>query len=419
MLIKNKTYKMQIEKLASEGQGIGRIDNFTVFVKGALPDDLIEVLITQVKKNYAIAKLIRIIEPSKKRVVPKCKIFNKCGGCQLQNLDYEYQLEYKKDKVQNDLKRIGKINLENITNIIGMENPYRYRNKAIFAVADGKIGFFEDKSHTIVEVKDCLIQNEQIKNILDILRKHINKNNFINSILIRIATKDIMICISGQQIKDLLIKDLTKIPNLKSLLINNNNNKIKVLFGEDFIYDYIGDIKFKISALSFFQVNTLQTYELYNAILKLANFNKEELVIDAYCGIGSIALFISSKVKSVIGIEISEQAIKDAKDNAKLNNINNVSFIVGDAKDEIIKLSNKNIDTIIVDPPRSGCDANLLNSILDIKPKKIIYVSCEPSTLARDLKILCTEHYIVKEVLPVDCFCQTYHIETVVLLELE
>ncbi len=448
MLVKNKTYKIFIDALGSEGQGIGRIDNFTVFVDGSVPGDYVEALMIKVKKSYAVGKMVNLIEKSKNRVDAICPVFNKCGGCQLQNLVYSEQLNFKKNKVLNDLKRIGGIEAE-VCDTIGMEYPYYYRNKAQFPVQksrDGKplIGFYRKHSHDIIDIKECFIHHKINIKIIEIIKKFMIKNKIepydeithkglVRHILTRIgfATNEIMIClvINGKYLdnKNELIEDLLKIDGVKSIVLNINEkqtnvilgNQVKVLWGKEYIIDEIGEIKFKISALSFFQVNTFQTNKLYEKVLEFAELKGNETVVDAYCGVGSISLFLAKSARLVYGIEIVEEAIIDARKNAKLNDIQNVEFIVGDTKNvfaDTFVENNIHPDLIVIDPPRKGCEPEVLESILQIEPHKLIYVSCDPATLARDIKTL-SQKYTVKKVQPVDCFCQTFHVETVVMMQ--
>lgn len=446
---KNTHFEMTIEDLGSKGEGIGKINDFTIFVEGAIPGDQIEVRIIKVKKTYGFGKLIQIIKPSPKRVIPICPYVKRCGGCQIQHLDYPAQLEYKRKKVIDNLERIGKLTNIKVHPTIGMKNPFHYRNKAQFPVGikDGKvqIGFYAPRSHDITDIPNCHIQDSISDKILTIIRKYIEDNKIpvyneedhkglIRHILIRTAfqTKEIMVCIviNGKTLphKEKLIKELTQIFNMTSIVLNHNTKKTNVILGEkittlwgqDYITDYIGKVKFEISPLSFFQVNPMQTKVLYEKALEYAKLTGEETVWDAYCGIGTISLFLAQKAKQVYGVEIVEAAIEDAKRNAKLNNINNVEFFVGKAEEVIPKTyKEKGIkaEVIVVDPPRKGCDQALLETMVEMNPKRIVYVSCDPGTLARDLKILSEKGYTIEEVQPVDMFGHTMHVETVALIE--
>lgn len=445
---KNMHFEMTIEDIGSKGEGIGKINDFTVFVEGGLPGDKIEVRIVKVKKTYGYGKLIRIIEASPMRITPACPHAKRCGGCQIQHFDYQAQLDFKRKKVADNIERIGKLTGVVVHPTLGMKEPFYYRNKAQFPVKmkDGKvqIGFYAQRSHDIVDIQKCYIQDPVNDEIIKIVRNYIEKYNvsvydeerhkgLIRHILTRVGfqTKEVMVCIiiNGQDIphKDKLIAELTKIPNIKSIVLNHNTQKTNVilgdtittLWGQDYITDYIGDIKFEISPLSFFQVNPMQTKVLYEKALEYAKLSGDEVVWDAYCGIGTISLFLAQKAKKVYGVEIVEAAIEDARRNAKINNIENVEFFVGKAEEVIPALyEEKGIkaDVIVVDPPRKGCDEALLETMAKMQPKRIVYVSCDPGTLARDLKILSEKGYKVEEAQPVDMFAHSVHVETVVLL---
>lgn len=447
-LKKNIECNIKILDLGVNGEGIGKINNFTIFVENAVPRDTALIKILKVKKSYAYGKLIKILEPSPIRTEPKCRYFSKCGGCSLQHIDYNSQLDYKTKKVKDTLERIGGLKDINIKKAIGMDYPYYYRNKAQYPVreADGKIqiGFYAPRSHNIIDSENCFIQNPENEKIISYMRDFISEfkisayneekhSGEIRHILTRIGykTKEIMLCIVVNsekfKYKKELIEKFKNYDNIASIVINYNTNKTnvilgnknEVIYGNSYITDYIGDLKFEISALSFYQVNPVQTKVLYDKVLEYAELKENETVIDAYCGIGTISLYLSKKAKHVIGVEIIEDAVKDAIKNAKINNIDNAEFITGKSEEIIPMLyKNNNIsaDLIVVDPPRKGCDENLLNTICSIRPNKIIYVSCDSGTLARDLKFLTANGYSIKEVQPVDQFCMTSHIENVVLL---
>ncbi len=440
----NEIYIMIIDDCGSSGEGIGKINGFTIFVENTVIGDEVEIKILKLKKSYGYGKLIKIINPSKHRVIPICNISNKCGGCQLQNYDYTTQLKLKQKQVKDNLERIGNLKNIDVLETIGMDNPLYYRNKAQFPVKTQykklQVGFYLKGTHNIINIDTCYIQHNINNKILKIIKEFITKykistydekthKGLIRHILTRVSfnTNEIMVCliINGKQLPNSseLIKQLQTISDIKSIILNYNTNKgnvilgdkIEVLWGNSYIVDYIGNIKFEISPLSFFQVNPIQTEVLYNKILDYAQLTGEEVVLDAYCGIGSISLFIAHKSKKVYGIEIVEMAINDAKINAKINNIDNVEFYVGKAE-ELIQTINIKPNIVIVDPPRKGCEQNLLETILEMKPNKIIYVSCNSATLARDLKILCRDDYYIKEVQPIDQFPMTTHVETVCLL---
>ena len=444
---KNKDYFMEITDIGNEGEGIGKIDGFTVFVKDALPSEKIKVRITKVNKSFAFGRLMEIIEPSKHRVEPKCPVYKRCGGCSLQHLSYDEQLKFKTKKVKDVLERIGGFENADVNDAIGMENPFHYRNKAQFPVREGKngveIGFYAPRSHNVIDIESCLIQHPLNDKIIRLIREFIREENvsvynettgkgLIRHIVTRIGyvTKEVLICIviNGKSIpkKERLIKKLSEVEGLKGIVLNINtkntnvilSRETKVLWGQGFITDYIGDVKFEISINSFYQVNPVQTKVLYSKALELAGLTGNENVFDIYCGIGTISLFLAKKAKKVIGVEIVEQAIEDAKRNAKINGITNAEFIAGSAEEVIPKLYEEGItaDVVVVDPPRKGCDEAVLDTIIKMQPKRVVYVSCDPSTFARDLKALCSNGYEKGTAQPVDQFCHSGHVETVVLL---
>jgi 23S rRNA (uracil1939-C5)-methyltransferase len=448
-VIKNNNYIMVIDDIGTRGEGIGKVDGYTLFVDGALPEEEVEVKVLKTKKNYGFAKLLNILKPSTNRVVPTCNISKQCGGCQLQHLSYDEQLIYKQKKVENVLQRIGQVNNVKVNKTIGMKNPYYYRNKVQFPVRQGnngniEIGFYSERSHRIVETDTCYIQQSINEQIVKLIREFMLENNIspyneekhrglIRHIITRISSKNndvnITIVINGNKLphQDNLIKKLTTVKEVKGICININKektnviigNNIKTIWGETYIVDSIGDIDYTISPKSFYQVNPIQTKKLYEKALEYADLNGEETVWDAYCGIGTITLFLAKKAKKVYGVEIVKEAIEDAKENAILNQINNVDFFVGKAE-EVIKdkyeQDNIKADVIVVDPPRKGCDEALLKTIIEMNPKKVVYVSCDPATLARDVRLLMEAGYELGEVQPVDMFPQTVHVECVTVL---
>ena len=447
---KNKEYVVEIQGLGYEGEGVCKIDNFTIFIPGALENEKVRITIVKINKNYGFGKLLEVIEPSKDRVVPKCGIYKRCGGCQLQHLSYEGQLKFKKSRVEDCMRRIGKLDDFIIHDTIGMENPYRYRNKVQLPVGVGRnqgeinIGFYAQRSHEIIDMETCIIQDETADKVVSLVKQWIKEYNIevydeqnnigiVRNIMLRKAfkTKELMVVVVTRTMemphKNELIDMLkTNIPGIKSIIQNVNSkltnvvlsDKCITLYGADTISDYIGDFKFNISPLSFFQVNPVQTEALYNKALEYAGLTGNEIVFDAYCGTGTITLFLSQKAKKVYGVEIVPQAIENAIINAKQNGISNAEFIVGEAEKVIPELIAQGVkaDVVVVDPPRKGCGIELLEAISSIKPKRIVYVSCDPGTLARDLGILKVMGYKTVEVQPVDMFPQTAHVEVVTLL---
>lgn len=452
---KNDEVIIDIEDIGSDGEGIGKYQGYTIFVKNALVGDRIKTKLMKTKKSYGYGRLIEIIEPSPYRVTPRCPIADKCGGCSIQHLDYKRQLEYKQNKVKNCLERIGgfpedMLNQEDIMQpIIGMEEPFYYRNKAQFPVGINKdgnvvIGFYAGRTHSIIDTSHCHIQAPVNDEILQRVRHfleeyHISIYNeekqegLVRHILTRVGftTEEIMVCliINGNELpyKEQLIESLCQIPHMTSISLNINKENtnvilgdtIKTLWGKPYITDYIGDIKYQISPLSFYQVNPIQTRVLYETALKYAGLNGEETVWDLYCGIGTISLFLAQKAKQVYGVEIVPQAIEDARKNAEINHITNAEFFVGAAEEILPKKYKEDsvyADVIVVDPPRKGCEESLLDTILAMAPKRIVYVSCDPATLARDLKYLCDKEYQISKIQVVDQFGHSVHVETVVLL---
>ena len=443
---KNKTYEMKIAALGSSGEGIGRIEGYTVFVEGALPGETCLVLIVKTRKNFGYGKLMEILVPSPDRRAPYCPVAKQCGGCQLQHLSYEAQLAYKTKEVQDDLERIGGIKDITVKPAIGMDEPWRYRNKAQFPVGQGKdgcaIGFYAKRSHRIIDTEQCFLQNERNDAIVALVRDFLNEfriplydeethKGLVRHILTRIGRNsgEVMVCIvlNGNRLphSEVLVERLQKIEGMVSIVLNVNKEKTNVilgrkiitLWGKDTITDSLDGIAFEISPLSFYQVNPVQTEVLYRKAVELADLKGNETVLDLYCGIGTISLFFARKAKQVFGVEIVPEAIADAKKNAARNGITNATFAVGAAEEVIPRLYREEgitADVVVVDPPRKGCDARLLETILQIAPEKVVYVSCNPATLARDLAVLREGGYYAYEVQPVDQFPHTNHIETVV-----
>ena len=445
---KNEVYKIEISGMTHEGQGVGRIDNFTIFVDGPIKGEEVEIKIIEVKKSYAVGKLIKILKASPERVEPPCKVYHRCGGCSLQHMSAEAALKFKTDVVTENIRRIGGLKDVVIHDTIGMENPFNYRNKAQYPVGMQKgemvVGFYAKRSHDIVNSPVCIIQHSDSDKAKLIVKRFLEENKIsiydettgkglVRHIMTRIGfnTGELMVVLvlNGSSLpkQDKLVKMLTEeMPQIKSIVLNVNTAKTNVIlgskniviYGDDSITDYIGKFKFNISPLSFFQVNPVQTEVLYNKALEYAGLTGEETVFDLYCGIGTISLFLSEKAKKVYGVEVVEDAIRDAKENAKLNGVNNVEFIVGEAERIIPDMYSKGIkaDVVVVDPPRKGCDEVLLETLVNMSPKRIVYVSCNPSTLARDLAFLSEKGFEVLEVQPVDMFPWSSHVECVVLM---
>ena len=446
---KNDIVTLEIVDCGTDGEGIGKADGFTVFVKDAVIGDTVKAKIMKAKKNYGYGRLMEILKPSPYRVEPVCPSARQCGGCQLQAVSYEEQKVFKEKKLRGHLERIGGFHDLPMEPLIGMDEPYHYRNKAQFPVGrnkEGRIitGFYAGRTHAIIENRDCALGIPQNKDVLDRVIAHMEKYNIapydemtgrglVRHIFVRYGffTGEIMVCliINGQEFphQKELIEKLCEIPGMTSISLNINkkrNNvilgeKVKTIWGQEFITDKIGDISYEISPLSFFQVNPKQTWKLYSKALEYADLHGEETVWDLYCGIGTISLFLAQKARLVRGVEIVPAAIEDAKRNAKINNIENVEFFVGKAEEVLPREYEKNgvyADVIVVDPPRKGCDEMLLKTILKMQPKRVVYVSCDSATLARDLRFLCDNGYELKKVCGVDQFPQTVHVETVVLL---
>ncbi|WP_339064338.1 23S rRNA (uracil(1939)-C(5))-methyltransferase RlmD [Tepidibacillus marianensis] len=446
---KNQYIEMDFTDLGHEGEGIGKYEGYTLFVPGALPGERAKVKITKVNKNYGFGRLIEILESSPERVQPRCSVYEQCGGCQLQHVSYQGQLEQKRKIVVDNLKRIGKLEDVIVHPTIGMDTPWNYRNKSQvpFAEREGGLiaGFYAKGTHEVIDMKECVIQQEKGDWMTQTVRRIAEElgisayseqehRGIIRHVVSRVGvnTGELMLILvtNGKDFnnKDQIIERIVdEIPGLTSLVQNINEEKTNVilgfksitLWGRDVIYDRIGDVKFAISPRSFFQVNPEQTKGLYDKVLEYAELTGSENVIDAYCGIGTISLFLAKKSNHVYGVEIIPDAIKDAKNNAKLNGIENVTFEVGAAEKVIPEWAKKGIDVdvVVVDPPRKGCDEALLQTIIDLKPKRMVYVSCNPSTLARDLRVLEDGGFKTVEVQPVDMFPQTQHVECVVLIE--
>jgi 23S rRNA (uracil1939-C5)-methyltransferase len=446
---KNDLVTLEIEDCGIDGEGIGKADGFTVFVKDAVIGDTVTAKIIKAKKNYGYGRLMEVLKPSPYRVEPKCEFARQCGGCQLQALSYDQQLVFKTNKVKGHLERIGGFTDIPMEPIIGMDELFHYRNKAQFPVGrnkEGKIvtGFYAGRTHNIIENRDCALGVAENKEVLDRVIAHMEKygiepyneatgKGLVRHVLIRYGyfTKEVMVCLilNGNKIpkEELLVKSLCEIPGMTSITINVNKKhsnvilgeEIRLLWGQEYITDRIGDISYQISPLSFYQVNPMQTQKLYAKALEYADLHGQETVWDLYCGIGTISLFLAQKAKFVRGVEIVPAAIENAKENAKLNGLENTEFFVGKAEEVLPREYKKNgvyADVIVVDPPRKGCDETLLETMVEMNPERIVYVSCDSATLARDLKYLCERGYELRKVCPVDQFGMTVHVETVVLL---
>ena len=460
---KDDCVTLHIEDIGTGGEGIGKADGFTFFVKDAIVGDVIEAKIMKLKKNYGYARLMKVLTPSKDRVEPKCPVARQCGGCQIQEMRYEAQLAFKQKMVQNNLERIGGLSDFEMYPVIGMETPYAYRNKAQFPVGEDKdgnivIGFYAGRTHHIVEQTDCCIGAPENGEVLRKVKAYMQKNQIrpyneehhsgiVRHILIRTGyhTKEIMVCLIVNAAKasclknaQQLIESLREMDGMTSVMVNFNTEKTnvilgkksEVLWGQPYIEDFIGDVKYQISPQSFFQVNPMQTEKLYAKALEYAGLTGSETVWDLYCGIGTISLFLAKNARKVYGVEIVPQAIEDARNNAKRNGIDNAEFFVGKAEEVVPAFYEKALkqaqdseagksirpDVVVVDPPRKGCEEVLLETIVKMQPQRIVYVSCDSATLARDLKFLSANGYAVKKVQPVDQFGHSVHIETVVLL---
>lgn len=449
MLLKDREYEVDVVDIGQGGVGIGKHDGFTVFVDGGLISDKLKVKITKSKKNYAVGEIVEIIEKSPFRVERVCSDkLSDCGGCQIQELDYQKQLDIKTNEVKQTISRIGKLNDTLVHPTLGMENPFRYRNKAQFPIQkiDGKtvIGFYKKKSHDVIPTDKCIIQHDVNDKIIKIIKTYIKAYNVsiydekthtgvLRHLVTKVGfeTKEIMVVLVANGKKLPYLNELASVlkenvPGFKTLVLNTNREKTnvilgkenKVIYGDGKINDYIGDLVFEISPLSFFQVNPSQTEVLYNKALEYADLKENDTVFDIYCGIGTISLFLAQKAKKVYGVEIVGDAIKDAKINAKLNKLENTEFFVGKAEEVVPKLykEGKTANVVVVDPPRKGCEESVLDTIVSMEPDKVVYVSCNPSTLARDLAYLDERGYKCKEIQPVDMFPHTMHVESVALL---
>lgn len=448
---KNEEYEVEIIDNGYNGEGIAKIDGFTVFVPNAIKGEVVKILIVKVLSSHAFGKILEIEKKSKFRQEIDCATYKRCGGCDLRHIKYEQTLKMKQNAVQALVNKTLKNKIE-VKETLGMENPFFYRNKAQYPVGANKdrnpiIGVFANRTHEVIPIKNCLIQNPKSEAIAKFILEFIKEKNisiynektgrgFFRHIVIKVGikTNEIMciFVINGKKFpyEDELVEKLKQnYPEIKTIVKNINMKNTNVILGQEninlygngYIEDVLGEYKFKISPLSFYQVNPKQAEKLYNLGIEMAKVSKEDTVFDLYCGIGTISLFIAKYAKKVYGVEIVEQAIKDAKQNAKINNIENVQFIAGDTKivlEDLIYKKGIIADIVIFDPPRKGLDNNSINNILKIKPKKIVYISCNPATLIRDL-VLFEKLYEVKTIIPVDMFPFTKHVECVSVLELK
>ncbi|MYL55523.1 23S rRNA (uracil(1939)-C(5))-methyltransferase RlmD [Pontibacillus yanchengensis] len=443
---KNQTIEVTFEDLTHEGNGVGKVDGYPLFVPYALPGETGQVKVIKVKKNFGFGKLLDVEEESQERVEPPCNVYVQCGGCQLQHMSYSLQLDMKQKQVKDAMHKIGHLSDVPVHPVIGMDDPWRYRNKIQIPVGekdDGglKAGFYRKRSHEIIDMDTCIIQDEHNDRMVEAVRriaeqygieayKEEHHSGVLRHIMVRTGqhTGDIMVVLVTKTKKlphqDAIVNEIREtFPNVKSIVHNVNSKKTNVILGEQtnviwgdkYIVDQIGDIKFNISPKSFYQVNPTQTKRLYDQALEYADLKGHETVVDAYCGIGTISLFLAQKAKRVLGVEVVAPAVDDAKKNAKLNDIENAEFYVGEAESLLPWWQAQGLqpDVIVVDPPRKGCDESLLKAMIEMKPEKIVYVSCNPSTLARDLRILEDGGFETQEVQPVDMFPQTGHIECV------
>ena len=449
---KNDSVTVSVTDMGQDGEGIGKAEGYTLFIKDAVVGDKVRAKVIKAKKNYGYARLMEVLEPSPDRVEPRCSCARQCGGCQIQALSYQRQLQFKEEKVRNVLERIGGFEKIPLQPIIGMENPYRYRNKAQFPIGTDRegrpiAGFYAGRTHTIIPQEDCVLGVRENKAILEVILGFMEEfsipayreeegSGLVRHVLIRygFATKEIMVCvvINGDRLPkaEILAERLSDIAGMTSISINKNKRRTNVILGEEveviwgrpFIEDVLDGVRYQISPLSFYQVNPVQTKVLYEKALQYAGLHGTETVWDLYCGIGTISLFLARQAGKVYGVEIVPQAIEDARRNAALNGMENVEFMVGKAEEILPEKYEKegvSADVIVVDPPRKGCDPELLDTMLQIRPKRIVYVSCDPATLARDLRLLCAGGYKLQKVQPVDQFPHSVHVETVCLLSRE
>ena len=436
---KNEEYVVKIADYGTDGEGIAKINDFTVFVAGALKNEKCKIHITKVLSSYAYAKIVEILEKSEHRVQSDCKTYPKCGGCSLRHIDYKETLQIKRQRVQNLVNKMLNDKII-VDETVGMDKPVFYRNKAIYPISQNKMpGIFAARSHDVIEFEECKIQTINSQKIAKFILENWNNSIYdektgkglLRNIMIRegFATNEIMVVLVQNGDKKYDASNLVKeFPNIKTVVVNVNTkntnvvlaNKNIICYGEGFIYDKLGGYTFKISPNSFYQVNPKQTEKLYNLAVEKANLKADDILCDLYCGIGTIGIFASKYVKKVYGIEIVESAVKDANENAKLNNVNNIEFILGDTEKAFDSLLKNDIKptVVIVDPPRKGLDDTTIENLCNLKLDRVVYVSCNPATLVRDLAKM-EDIYIVKNITPVDNFCYSSHVESVAVLELK
>lgn len=446
---KNEVVTVTIEDMSQNGEGIGKADGYTLFVKGAVTGDRVRAKITKAKKTYGYARVEELLTGSIHRITPACTIAGPCGGCQLQNMSYEAQLALKQKKVEDSFTRLGHFAEVPMLSIKGMESPFRYRNKAQIPVSRDKngrliAGFYAGRTHSVIPQEDCLLGVPENARIVRLVLDHMERyhiapydeetgTGLVRHILIRkgFATGQLMVCliINGDSVPKMqeLVKELLVIPGMADISLNINKERNNVIlgrticqiYGQGYITDYIGKVAYHISPLSFYQVNPVQTEVLYGTALDYAGLTGEETVWDLYCGIGTISLFLAQQAKQVYGVEIVEAAIRDARDNAAFNQIRNAEFFVGKAEEVLPKKYEEEqirADVIVVDPPRKGCDKEVLDTMIQMAPRRIVYVSCDPATLARDVRVLVDAGYQLEKVQPVDMFPNTVHVEVVTSL---
>lgn len=450
---KEDLVQLEIEDISSEGLGIGHAEGMAVFVKDTVIGDVIQAKIIKRKKTYAFGRLMEILKPSPDRVEPVCPVARQCGGCQLQAMSYPAQLAFKEQKVLGNLQRIGGFDPELLHQcmepIIGMEEPFHYRNKAQFPIGrdrQGRLiaGFYAGRTHTIIDNHDCALGAKVNCQVLETVLQYMEENQVdpydeetgkgrMRHVMIRMGfcTGEIMVClvVNGKQLpkEEKLTAALSRISGMTSIVLNTNQERTNVilgrenrlLWGREYIEDFIGTVKYQISPLSFYQVNPVQTEHLYRTALEYAGLTGNETVWDLYCGIGTISLFLAKKAGKVRGVEIVPEAIEDARRNAALNGLTNTEFYVGKAEEVLPEKYEKEgirADVIVIDPPRKGCQQQVLDTMVQMVPKRIVYVSCDSATLARDLKYLCQNGYELKRIRAVDNFCQSVHVETVCCL---